>query len=150
MDLFSLADLEKRRLRDIEESAVDDRSKMPVEKRKQERANVCAVDVGICRDDYFVVAQLPDIENVAYRGAERDDEILYLLAREHFVEPGAFNIQNFATKRQYCLNAPIAPHLGGATGRISLDDKKLRLLRRFALTIREFTRERHAVERALP
>jgi hypothetical protein len=69
-------------------------------KREKQRADVRTVDVGIGRDDDFVVAEFCDIEYVADRGAECDDEIFDLLGGEHFVESRSLDIENLAAKRQ--------------------------------------------------
>src|SRR3989344_7139777 len=63
------------------------------------------------------------------------------------MSPIAVDVENLSAKRQYRLNAPIAPHLCGASRRITLDDEKLRLFRALRLAVGEFPREGHAVER---
>src|SRR5665213_1682120 len=114
---------------------------MSVKQREKKRADVRAVHVGIGRDDDLVVAEFADIKNVADRGAERNDEIFYLLACEHFIESSAFYIENFSTERKDCLNAPIAAGLCGAACGISLDYEKLAFARVLALAVGEFARE---------
>ena len=66
---------------------------MTVQKREEKRAYVRAVHVGVGRDDDFVIAELSDIEYVAYRSTKSDYEILYLLGSEHFIKAGAFDVQ---------------------------------------------------------
>src|SRR3989344_4126346 len=114
---------------------------MTVQKREEKRAYVRAVHIGIGRNNYFEIAELSDIEYVAYRGPERDDEIFYLFRRKHFIKTGTFDVQYLSTQREYRLRTPVATHLGRATGRIPLDDEEFRLLGALALAVGELARK---------
>src|SRR5690606_16077201 len=59
------ADLVKRRLRDIEMPRLDQFGHLPEKEGQQQRADMCAVDVGIGHDDDLVVTQLFKVEFVA-------------------------------------------------------------------------------------
>ena len=60
---------------------------MSVEQRKEECPDVCAVDVSISGNNYLVIAQFRDIEDVTYCSTHCDDEVLYLL--DTLVENGS-------------------------------------------------------------
>jgi hypothetical protein len=70
----ALGDLVERRLGDEEVSGADDVGHLAVEEGQQQRADMRAVDVGVGHDDDLVVAQLVEVELVAYAGAHRLDE----------------------------------------------------------------------------
>ena len=84
-----------------------------------------AVHVGVGREDYLVVAQFIEVERLAYRGAERHDEVLYLLGSEHAVEPRALDVEYLAAQREYRLRAAVAPGLGAAACRVALYHEQL-------------------------
>src|SRR5260221_898354 len=66
--------LVKRRLRDEEMAAFDQLRHLAIEEGEQQRADMCAVDIGVGHDDDFVVAQFVGIELLASdTGAERRD-----------------------------------------------------------------------------
>ena len=125
---------------------------VPVEERQQQRPDVGAVDVGVGHDDDPVVAQLRDVEAVADAldpGAEGDDQRPDVLAREDLVEARLLDVQDLAAQRQDRLEAPVAALLGGATGRVALDDVELAPRRVALLAVGELARQRQPVERAL-
>jgi hypothetical protein len=59
------------------------------------------------------------------------------------------DVENLALDRQDCLEAPVAPLLGRATGRLALDDVDLALRRVALLAVGEFSRAAAAVQGAL-
>ncbi len=142
--------LVERRLRDVEMAALDQLAHLPVEERQQQRADMRAVDVGVGHDDDLVVAQLVGVELVAAdAGAERGDQRADLLAREHLVEARALDVEDLAAQRQHRLEFAVAALLGGAAGRVALDDEQFGLGRIALLAVGELAGQRGDVERAL-
>ena len=123
---------------------------LPVEERQQQRADVRAVDVRVRHDDDAVIAQLGEVELVlADAAAERRDQRADLRRRQHLVEARALDVQDLALQRQDRLRAPIAALLGGAAGRVALDDEELGQRRILFLAVRELAGQARDVERAL-
>ena len=79
------------------------------------------------------------------RGDHRPDRV----AAQHLVEARLLDVQDLAADRQDRLEAAIAPLLGGAAGRIALDDVDLALRRIALLAVGELARQHAAVERTL-
>ena len=142
--------LVERRLRDEEMAAVDDLAHLAVEERQQQRADMRAVDVGVRHDDDLVVAQLVGVELVvADAGAERRDQRADLLGRQHLVEAHALDVEDLAAQRQHGLEFAVAALLGGAAGRVALDDEQFGFRRIALLAVGELAGQRGDVERAL-
>ena len=55
-----------------------------------------AVNIGIGHDDYLVIAQLFDVELIAYAGAQCHDERVELIVAVNFVGSGLFDIEHLA------------------------------------------------------
>ena len=141
---------EQRRLRDVDVAALDQLPHLPVEERQQQRADVRAVDVRVGHDDDAVVAQLVGVEILgADAAAERRDHRLDLVAAEHLVEARLLDVEDLALDRQDRLEAPVAPLLGRAAGRLAFDDVDLAQRGIALLAVGELARQRAAVERAL-
>src|SRR6185295_9462805 len=105
---------------------------------------------GVCHDDDLVVAQLLDVELlVADPGAERGDQRADLLTAQHLVEARALDVEDLAAQRQYGLEGAVAALLGGAAGRVALDDEQLGFGRIALLAVGELAGQRIHVERAL-
>ena len=68
---------------------------------------------------------------------------------EHLVEARLLDVQDLALERQDGLEAPVAPLLGRAAGRVALDDVDLAERGIALLAVGELARQRAAVERAL-
>ena len=123
---------------------------LPVEERQQQRADVGAVDVGVGHDDDLVVAQLSRRRSRrADAGAERGDDVGHLLGRQHLVDARALDVEDLAADRQHGLELALAALLGGAAGRVALDDEQLGVRRVAILAFGEAARQPQAVERAL-
>ena len=75
--------------------------------------------------------------------------VLDRVAAQHLVEAGLLDVQDLAADRQDRLEAPIAPLLGRAAGRVALDDVDLALRRIALLAVGQLARQRAAVERTL-
>ena len=142
--LFGLAavDFVERRLRDVDVAALDQLLHLPEEKRQQQCADVAAVHVGVGHDDDLVVAQLFGIELIASdAGAERGDQRADLLAAQHLVEARALHVEDLAAQRQHGLEFAVAALLGGAAGRVALDDEQFGLGRIALLAVGELARQ---------
>ena len=145
---LAAADLVERRLRDVEEAALDDLRHLPEEEREQQRADMRAVHVRIGHDDDLVIAQLVDVELVpADAGAKRGDQGADLLAAQHPVEAGAFDVQDLAAQRQHRLVRPGTALLGRAAGAVALDQEQLAVGRVAGLAIGKLPGQRGDVER---
>ena len=141
---------EERRLRDVDVAVVDERAHLAVEERQQQRADVRSVHVRVGHDDDPVVAELGDVEVLgADAGAERRDHRLDLVAAEHLVEAGLLDVQDLPLDREDRLEAPVAPLLRRAAGRLTLDDVDLAERRIAFLAVGQLARQGAAVERAL-
>ena len=88
-------------------------------------------------------------KRLADAGAERDDQRLDVLRAQDLVEARLLDVQDLAAQRQDRLEPPVAALLGGAAGRVALDDVQLALGRVALLAVGELARQRHPVERAL-
>eukprot|EP01035_Chromulina_nebulosa_P014895 gene14895-19708_t len=86
--------LVERRLRDVEEAALDQRRHLPEEEGQQQGADMRAVDVGVGHHDDLVIAQLRQVEIVAAdASAERRDQRADLLGAQHLVEARALDVE---------------------------------------------------------
>src|SRR5438477_505582 len=110
----SLRDLEQRRLRHIQVSAVDDGREVAEEEREQKRADMTAVDVGVGHRHDAVISDLLDVEVVADASAHGRDEVANLVGRQNLVESSLFDVEDLAAQRQNRLRAPVAAALGVA------------------------------------
>ena len=97
-----------------------------------------------------VVAELGDVEVfLADAAAERRDHRLDLVAAEHLVEAGLLDVEDLALDRQDRLEAPVAPLLRRAAGRLTFDDVDLAQRGIALLAVGELAGQRAVVERAL-
>ena len=132
----------QRRLRDVDVLAPDQFSHVAEEKREQERPNVAAVHVRVGHQNNFVVAQLGDVEIVlADARAKRRDDGADFLVPQHLVVARFFDVEDFSLERQDRLVLAVAPALGRAARRFSLDDEQLAPRRIALLAIGEFSRQ---------
>src|SRR5437879_1964865 len=106
--LLALRNLEERRLRDEQMSALDDFFHLPIKERQDQRADVRTVDIGVGHDDRLVIAQLGDIE-VVYPDAcaEGGDHQADFFGGEHLVQTRLLHVQDLALDRNDRLEAPI-------------------------------------------
>src|SRR4051812_5409947 len=123
--LLAGLDLVERRLRDVDVAGLDQLGHLPVEEGQHERPDVGPVHVGVGHDDDLVVAGLLDVELLADPGADRGDQRLDLLVREHLVDAVLLDVDDLAAQRQDRLGVAIAPLLGRAAGGVALDDEDL-------------------------
>ncbi len=95
--LLSGGQLVKRRLSDINMAALDEFRHLPVKKREQQCPDMRPINIRIRHNDDTVIAQPADIEVIRPDpGSKRCNERANLIRRQHLVETGLFNIQNFA------------------------------------------------------
>ena len=59
--------------------------------------------------------------------AERGDDVLELLVRQHLLGRRLLGVEHLAAQREDRLGAPVAALLGRAAGRVALDDEQLAL-----------------------
>src|SRR5205085_11077243 len=139
----------QRWLTDVDAAVLDERPEVAVQESQKERADVRAIDVSVCEQDRLAVAELLDVEVVAYSGPESGDERFDLLVPEHLVRAGLLDIQDLSAKRQDRLEPPVSAALRTAAGRDPLDDDQLALLGIALRAVGELAREREAIQRAL-
>ena len=119
--LLSVADLEERRLGDVEMAPLDDLLHLTEEKGEQQRSDVQPVHVRVGHDDDLVVAESADVlVLLADAGAERGNDHLEFLVLDHFVEACLLDIENLSPERQDCLVPPVPSLFGGAAGGVAL------------------------------
>jgi len=123
--LFAAGQLVQRRYGGVYVALLDERAHEPEEEGQKQRADMGAVHIGIGHDDYFVVAQLVEIELLAYAGAQRHDDGVQLVVAVHLVRPGLFHVKHLAPQWQDGLKAGVASLGGGAACGIALDDIQL-------------------------
>ncbi len=120
----------ERRLGDVDVALVEEAAHLAVEEREEERPDVRSVHVGVGHDDDLVVAGLLDVEGALALGVpdarpDGRDEGADFLVREHLVEPRLLGVDELAAQGKDRLVAPVAALLGGAAGRVALDDVEL-------------------------
>src|SRR6185503_6130853 len=86
---------------------------------------------------------------LAEAAAERGDQGGDFGRRKQLVEARALDIEDLAFQRQDRLELAVTALLGGAAGRIPLDQVKLALRRVAFLAVGQLARQPHAVEYAL-
>ena len=148
MELLAAFYFVQRRLGNIDEAAVNERSEVAKEEREKKRSDVRAVHIRIGRDDDFVIAQFTHIKTLRDAGAERNHERFDFGESKNLVQSRALYIEHLAAKWQYRLRAPVASHLGTSSGRIAFHQKHLSFFRIFRLAVGKFPGERHALQRA--
>ena len=142
--------LVERRLGDEDMAALDQLRHLAEEEGQQQRADMAAVDVGVRHDDDLVVAQLVGVELfLADARAQRRDQRADFLARQHLVEARALDVQDLAAQRQHGLVFAVAALLGGAAGRVTLDDEQFGLGGIALLAVGELAGQGGDIERAL-
>ena len=107
----------------------------------------------IGHDDDLVIAQAFEVERavaaITDAGADRDDQIPHLGVLQHLIQARLLNVEDLALDRENGLVVAIAALLGGAPGRVTLDDEELGILGVAAGAIGQLAREAAAGERGL-
>jgi len=124
-----VGDAVERRLGDEEMPLFDQFLHVAEEKGEQQRADVRAIHIGIRHEDHLAVAEVGDVEIVADAGAQRGDDRFDLLVAQHFVQPGAFGVEDLAAQWKDRLKMPVASLFGRAAGGFAFDDVEFGLLR---------------------
>jgi hypothetical protein len=96
--LRPLRQLIQRRHRQVEMPAIDEPRHLPIKERDEQRSNVGAVDVGVCHDDYLVIAQIVVAVVQAGPATERLNEVGELLVRRELVAGGRGDVEDFAAQ----------------------------------------------------
>ncbi len=147
--LLSALYLVERRLCDVDVAALDQFVHLSIEKGQQQRPDVRAVDVCVGHDDDAVVAQLVGIEIIAAdTAAERGNQRSHLGRRQHLVETCFLDVQDLSLQRKNGLCSPVTALLRGSSGRIALDEKKLRQRGVFFLAVGQLPGKTGDVQRA--
>nr|P21562.1 RecName: Full=Uncharacterized 80.2 kDa protein in the 5'region of gyrA and gyrB; AltName: Full=ORF 4 [Haloferax lucentense DSM 14919]pir/D39135/ hypothetical protein 4 (gyrB region) - Haloferax sp [Haloferax sp.]AAB09604.1 ORF4 [Haloferax lucentense DSM 14919] len=145
----AVADAVQRRLSRVHVAGLDERAHVPVQKRKQQRPDVRAVDVGVGHQDEPLVARLLDVELVADAAANGGDERPYLVVFENAVEAVFLDVQNLPLEGQNRLELAVAALLGRPARGVALHDEQFGLRGVAALAVRELPRQRGRFERGL-
>ena len=122
---------------------------LAVQQRQRKRADVGAVDVGVCHQDDLVVARLLDVELVAHAGPDRRDQRLDLEVLQHLVDPALLDVEDLAAQRQHGLRVAVAALLRRAAGGVALDDEDLGQRRVLHRAVGELAGQRRVLERGL-
>ena len=95
--LLPRGQLVERRLSDINMAPLDEFRHLAVKKREQQCPDMRPINIRIRHNDDAVIAQPADIKVIRTdSGAKRCNERANLIRRQHLVESGLFNVQNFA------------------------------------------------------
>ena len=121
-------DAEQRRLRDVDVALFDQRREVLEEEGEQQHLDVRAIDVGVGHHDDAAVAQAGDIDAVDLVNAVRIDadgyrNVVHLVVLEQLVALDFPGVQHLAAQGQHGLGFLVAALLGGAAGRIALDQE---------------------------
>ena len=103
----------KRRLGDIEITALDDLRHLPIEECQQKRPDMAAIDIGIRHDDDLVIARLFDVEVFsADAGTECGNQRAEFGRGQYLVKTRPFDIQDLAAQGQNRLVFTVARLFG--------------------------------------
>ena len=69
-----------------------------VQEGEQQRADMCAVHIGICHDNDLVVPKLADVKVLMNPGAEGGDHGAYLRIAVNPVKPRFFYVEDFSAQ----------------------------------------------------
>ena len=139
----------ERWLCDVDVAGLDQALHLAEQEGQHERADVRPVHVGVRHQDHLVVAQLLEVELLADAGADRRDQRLDLLVREHLVDAVLLDVDDLAAQRQHGLRVAVARLLAAAAGRVALHDEELRQRRVLDGAVGELARQRRVLERRL-
>ena len=80
-----------------------------------------AVHVGVCHDNYAVIAELGTVEGLFNAGAQGCYQRPYLFVSEHLVGAGLLHVEDLALQGEDGLELPVPTHLCGTPRRLTLD-----------------------------
>ena len=104
---------------------LDHRSHVLEEQRRQQRADVCTIGVGIGHEDDLAVPSLVYVEGLAGTGTNHLDDRRTLGVLEHGAKIGLLHVEDFSPDGQQGLKLRVPCHVGRPQGRITLDDEQL-------------------------
>ena len=115
-------------MRDVDVALFDQRREVLEEEGEQQHLDVRAIDVGVGHHDDAAVAQAGDIDAVDLVNAVRIDadgyrNVVHLVVLEQLVALDFPGVQHLAAQGQHGLGFLVAALLGGAAGRIALDQE---------------------------
>ena len=82
---------------------------MAVEEGKNKRFDMFTINIGISHDDNSMIAEFFHIYRIPNPGPKGNDEIFYFFVFDHFIQSGAFGIQDFSFQRQNRLEFSVSP-----------------------------------------
>ncbi len=105
------------RLGDVKVPSFNKGNHSPVEKGEEQGADVGAIYVGVGHYYYLVVAELGEVELLPLSCSKGGDHGPDLLVAQDLVglSEHPFYVEDFAFQGQDSLEAPVPPHLCGAT-----------------------------------
>ncbi len=96
-----------------------------------------------------MIAELAGVEVVVDTAAERLDQRLDLGVLQHPIDTGLLHVEDLPAQREDRLELRVPAALGGAAGRVTLDDVELAALRVGVLAVGELAGQAGAPEQAL-
>src|SRR5262245_37426199 len=114
---------------------------LAIEKREQQRRDVCPVDVGVGHDDDALVAQVLVAVARSSSNTQRLHEIGKFLVLFEFPCGGAGDIENLSTQGEDRLSGAVAGLFGGAAGGVTLDKENFGSGLRIGAAVGEFARK---------
>ena len=142
--LFLLAFLHfvQRRLGNVDVATLNDFRHLTIEEGQQQRTNVRAVDVRIGHDDDAVIAQFVRVVLIAADAAAKGgDQRRHFLGREHFIEAGFLNVEDFTLQRQDRLILAVTPLLRRAARGVPFHQVQFGKRRIAFLAVCQFARQ---------
>ena len=147
--LFAFLHFVQRRLGNIDVAALDDLRHLTIEEGQQQGTNVRAVDVRIGHDDDAVIAQFVRVVLIAAdAAAQSGDQRGHFLGREHFIEAGFLNVEDFTLQRQDRLILAVTPLLRRAARGVPFHQVQFGERRVAFLAVRQFARQASQIQRA--
>ena len=108
-----------------------------------------AVDVRIGHDDDAVIAQFIRVVLIAADAAAKGgDQRRHFLGREHFIEAGFLNVEDFTLQRQDRLVLTVTTLFSRAARGVPFHEVQFRQRRVAFLAIRQFARQASQIQRA--
>ena len=153
--VVSLRALVQRSTSDVKVALLDYLFHMAEEQGHDQSGYMRAIHIGIGHDNYFVVADLTQVQRFRVLfGSECDtksrEDITDFFALEYLMLHRFLYVQNLTSQRQNSLVNTVTTGLRSSACGISLDQEQLALSRILAHAIRQFTRQTTAAQRRLP
>src|SRR3989344_1658980 len=107
------------------------------------------VHVSIRCNNNPVVAKLRNIHPLTNPCPHSNNQRLNFVIHQHFIEPCAFYVQDFSSKRQNSLEFAVSAVFRRTSGAVSFHDVNFTLCGIFFRTVGRFSRKRKSIESAL-